>query len=196
MSDFAEAVLQKIKESEANAVEKHNKLRLFELQVEELKRKLGECDMEVEQAKERVVVARAALQSRKVDLAQYTICHDSMKQQSEALSDQIAAASLSREDKLQEMTDLVDRITADTEQFITSYGLMASQDSVSLRRNSVRSDLVKELEAVEKLYVEVDRMEVVIAEKEKISAEVEQMKKEQEEMKELSRVTWRMKQVS
>ena len=82
MSDFAEAVLQKIKESEANAVEKHNKLRLCELQVEELKRKLGECDMEVEQAKERVVVARAALQSRKVDLAQYTICHDSMKQQS------------------------------------------------------------------------------------------------------------------
>ena len=114
MSDFAEAVLQKIKESEANAVEKHNKLRLCELHVEELQRKLGECDMEVE----RVVVARAALQSRKVDLAQYTICHDSMKQQSEALSIQIAAASLSREDKLQEMTDLVDRITANTEQFV------------------------------------------------------------------------------
>ena len=129
----------------------------------------------------------AVLQKIKVDLAKYTICHDSMKQQSEALSDQIAAASLSGEDKLQEMTDLVDRITADTEQFITSYGLMASQDSVSLRRNSVRSDLVKELEAVEKLYVEVDRMEVVIAEKEKISAEVEQMKKELEKMKKLMR---------
>ena len=187
MSVFAEAVLQKIKESEANAVEKHNKLRLCELQVEELKRKLGECDMEVVQAKERVLIARAALQSRKVDLAQYTICHDSMKQQSEALSDQIAAASLSREDKLQEMTDLVDRITADTEQFVTTYWFMASQDVVSQRRNSVRSDLFKELEAVEKLYVEVDRMEVVIAEKEKISAEVEQMKKELEETKELRR---------
>ena len=73
----------------------------------------------MEQAKERVVVARAALQTGKVDLAQYTICHDSMKMQSEVevLSDQIAGASLSKEDKLQVMTNLVDRICADTEQF-------------------------------------------------------------------------------
>ena len=59
-----------------------------------------------------------------MDLAQYTICHDSMKQQSEALSDKISAATISRDDKLQEMTDMVDTITADTKQFIISYGLM------------------------------------------------------------------------
>ena len=185
MADFAEAVLMKIKESEADAVEKHNKLRSCELQVEELKRKLEECDREVEQARRKVVVAKAALQSRKVDLAQYTICHDSMKQQSEALSDKISAATLSREDKLQEMTDMVDRITADTKQFITSYGLMASEDAVRQRRNSVRSELVGELEAVEKLYVEVNKMEEAVAEKEKISMEVEQMRKELNEAKEL-----------
>ena len=43
--------------------------------------------MEVEQAKKRVVVARAALQTRKVNLAQYTICHNSMKMQSETLGE-------------------------------------------------------------------------------------------------------------
>ena len=59
-----------------------------------------------------------------MDLAQYTICHNSMKQQSEALSDKISAATISRDDKLQEMTDMVDTITADTKQFIISYGLM------------------------------------------------------------------------
>ena len=58
--------------------------------------------------------------------------------------------------------------------------------SVSQRKNYVRSDLVKYLEAVEKLYVEVNMME---EEKEKISAEVEKMKEERGG-------TWRMKQVS
>eukprot|EP00092_Neocalanus_flemingeri_P028104 GFUD01030519.1.p1 GENE.GFUD01030519.1~~GFUD01030519.1.p1 ORF type:complete len:199 (+),score=49.74 GFUD01030519.1:630-1226(+) len=83
-----------------------NKLEQCGLQVDELKRKLEEYDME--QIKERVVVARAALalQSRKVDLSQYTICHDSMKKQSEALSLQIAASTLARQEKLQEMTNL------------------------------------------------------------------------------------------
>ena len=187
MSDFAEAVLQKIKESEATAVEKHNRLRQCGLQVDELKRRLEEYEMEVEKAKDRVVVARAALQSRKVDLAQYSICHDSMEHQSEVLSGQIAATTLARQDKLQEMTDLLDRISADTKQFTTSYGLVASEDAVSQRRRIVRSDLVKELEEVEKLYVEVNRMEAAVAEKKKIFAEVEQMRKELEETKELRR---------
>ena len=61
--------------------------------MDEQKRKLEELEMEVKQAKEKVVVARAALQSRKIDLAQYTICHDSMKLQSEVLNDQIVATT-------------------------------------------------------------------------------------------------------
>eukprot|EP00092_Neocalanus_flemingeri_P003718 GFUD01003995.1.p2 GENE.GFUD01003995.1~~GFUD01003995.1.p2 ORF type:complete len:111 (+),score=21.98 GFUD01003995.1:842-1174(+) len=50
--------------------------------------------------------AALTLQSRKVDLAQYTICHDSMKKQSEALSLKIVASTLARQQKLQEMTNL------------------------------------------------------------------------------------------
>ena len=49
------------------------------------------------------------LQSRKVDPTTYTICHDSMKDQSESLSDQFATITHSSEDKLQEMRDLVHR---------------------------------------------------------------------------------------
>ena len=185
MGDFAEAVLQKIKESEVIAVEKHGKLRSYEVQVEELKRTLEEHDRNVEQVKERVVLAKSALQSRKVDLAQYNICHDSMKQQADALSEKITAATTGREDKVQEMTDLVDKIARDTRQVVTSYGLMASEEATRKRRNSVRNDLVSELDVARKLYEEVNRMEEAIDKNKKISSEVDQLRKELSEAKEL-----------
>ena len=185
MGDFAEAVLLRIKESEVIAVEKHGKLRSYEVQVEELKRKLEEYERDVEQLQEKVVMARSALESRKVDLAQYNICHDSMRQQSDALSDKITAATSGREEKVQEMTDLVDKIAMDTRQVITSYGLMASEEAIRKRRNTVRNDLVNRLEIVRKLYEEVNKIEEALDKNKKISSEVEQLRKELAEAKEL-----------
>ena len=57
----------------------------------------------------------------------------------------------SREGRLHEITDMLDRISVDTWQFVTSYVLMDSQDAVSQRRNTGRIDLVTELESVQKL---------------------------------------------
>jgi len=185
MSEFTDQLFLKIKESETLALANREVLRKIDEETEDLKLKLKNCEKMITEGREKMMRAKYILRSKQTELALININHSSKVEQSGVLSKQIANATEAKIDKLQEITELVDKLAAGTREMVGCHGLMASKEFKLEQRKLVKDKLIELLEEVATLHEKILSQNHAIERQKKVIEDIEVLEKGLNESKDI-----------
>ena len=185
MSEFTDQLFLKIKESETLALANREALRKIDEETEDFKLKLKNCEKMITEGREKMVRAKYILRSKQTELALININQSAKVEQSGVLSKQIANATEAKIEKLQEITELVDKMAAETREMVGCHGLMASKEFRLEQRKLVKDKLIHLLEEVVTLHEKVLSQQDAIERRKRVIEDIDFMEKGLNESKDI-----------
>jgi chromosome segregation ATPase len=183
-----ESLLQRIRKSEEDSVEKQQRIKISSQRTDALKTMLSQIDLESKKISHDMEVTKQRLQSNKTTSVCMKIHLQSLEQQEAALDSQIQEARDDHKKLTVMVSGVVDQICLDVHDFTEGFGVAASQERVTGRRAGLRNILVKELQELENCYLEVNGLEAAIVEHDTVAEELEETGKslaDKEELRDL-----------